>query len=313
MYQQVIARDFDQWGELVSSSFVPLRAEPVRAGDFTGDLSIKRLGDVVATQISTGPHAVHRGPELIADKDDTYCKISFQRAGHGLLIQDGRQTIISPGQFAIYDTSRPYTLVFEEDSTSSVLMVPRRRFAVDEHDLKQLTATTLGERHPLSAAVGQFALHCAPLLADLDDAVGHSLTTNVIDLLSTVMDDELYSQRDSRRPQGNSRQRQLLRDVTDYIEENLGDPHLGPTRIAEAHFISLRSLHQLFQGTDRTVAATIRHRRLAHCRDDLRDPAQSRTAVATIGARWGLIDPAHFSRTFRAHYGLPPAEFRTQV
>jgi transcriptional regulator GlxA family with amidase domain len=32
--------------------------------------------------------------------------------------------------------------------------------------------------------------------------------------------------------------------------------------------------------------------------------------VSAIAARWGLIDAAHFSRLFRAAYGLPPAEYR---
>jgi AraC-like DNA-binding protein len=32
--------------------------------------------------------------------------------------------------------------------------------------------------------------------------------------------------------------------------------------------------------------------------------------VGAIAARWGLIDAAHFSRLFRAAYGLPPGEYR---
>jgi AraC-like DNA-binding protein len=32
--------------------------------------------------------------------------------------------------------------------------------------------------------------------------------------------------------------------------------------------------------------------------------------VSAIAARWGLVDPAHFSRRFRAAYGVPPLEYR---
>lgn len=312
MYRQAIARDFDQWSELVSSSFVPLYAEPVRAGSFTGRLSFKRLGDTVMTEISALPHMVHRGHELISPSDPAFCKISFQRTGHGLLIQGGRETLIGPGQFAVYDTSRPYTLAFDADSTSYVLMVPRDRFNIDDDGLAQLTATMLGERHHLSAAVAQFALHCGQLLPGLDDATGRRLTTNVIDLLSTVMTDELYC-RGPSRPAGRTDRQQQLQAVLNYIDDNLADPLLDPQRIAEAHFVSLRSLHQLFNGTGRTVAATIRSHRLQRCRDDLSDPAQRRTPVATIGARWGLMDPAHFSRTFRQAYGESPSQFRAQA
>jgi methylphosphotriester-DNA--protein-cysteine methyltransferase len=30
-------------------------------------------------------------------------------------------------------------------------------------------------------------------------------------------------------------------------------------------------------------------------------------------ARWGFTDPAHFSRAFRAAYGMPPAEYRATM
>lgn len=32
--------------------------------------------------------------------------------------------------------------------------------------------------------------------------------------------------------------------------------------------------------------------------------------MSAIAARWGLVDAAHFSRLFRAAYGLPPTEYR---
>jgi AraC-like DNA-binding protein len=80
--------------------------------------------------------------------------------------------------------------------------------------------------------------------------------------------------------------------------------------IADAHFISLRYLHKLFEAEQTSVAEWIRRRRLERCRRDLLDPALRATPVGTIAARWGLHNPAHFSRLFRASYGVPPAEFR---
>jgi AraC-like DNA-binding protein len=43
---------------------------------------------------------------------------------------------------------------------------------------------------------------------------------------------------------------------------------------------------------------------------DLLDPALAARPVSAIAARWGLVDPAHFSRLFRAAYGVPPLEYR---
>lgn len=61
------------------------------------------------------------------------------------------------------------------------------------------------------------------------------------------------------------------------------------------------------------MSAWIRLRRLERCRRDLRDPRAVDRPVSAIAATWGLPDPAHFSRTFRAAYGITPTEYRSGV
>ncbi|MBO0807953.1 MAG: helix-turn-helix domain-containing protein [Actinobacteria bacterium] len=104
--------------------------------------------------------------------------------------------------------------------------------------------------------------------------------------------------------------RALLVSVHRYIEERLGEPNLSPAVIAAAHHVSVRYLYRLFERQGMSVAGWIRHRRLERCRRDLLDPEQWGRSVASIGARRGFADPVHFSRVFRAAYGLPPGEFR---
>jgi AraC-like DNA-binding protein len=68
--------------------------------------------------------------------------------------------------------------------------------------------------------------------------------------------------------------------------------------------------YSVFEREQATVAGWIRHRRLEGCRLDLLDPAQRDVPVSAVAARWGLANPAHFSRAFRAAYGLAPVEYR---
>ncbi|MFB6784621.1 helix-turn-helix domain-containing protein, partial [Streptomyces sp. NPDC056352] len=90
-----------------------------------------------------------------------------------------------------------------------------------------------------------------------------------------------------------------------------GPPGRSPGAIAAAHNISLRSLHRLFQDQDLTVAGWIRARRLERCRRDLADPLLHSRPVRAIAACWGFTDPTtHFSRAFRAAYGMPPGDYR---
>jgi len=100
--------------------------------------------------------------------------------------------------------------------------------------------------------------------------------------------------------------------ITAFIEEHLGEADLAPAQIAAAHHISLRELHKLFHASGTTVAGWIRQRRLEHCEHDLRDPRWQARPVAAVGARWGYPDPAHFSRLFKAAYGVGPRDYRAQ-
>ncbi|WP_142278915.1 helix-turn-helix domain-containing protein, partial [Mycobacterium sherrisii] len=49
------------------------------------------------------------------------------------------------------------------------------------------------------------------------------------------------------------------------------------------------------------------------CRQDLIDVRFADQPVSEIGARWGLLNPAHFSRTFKAILGCPPTQYRAAM
>ena len=75
--------------------------------------------------------------------------------------------------------------------------------------------------------------------------------------------------------------------------------------------ISTRYLHGLFRDTNQTHGSWIRDQRLEACRESPRH-ASNRQTAAEIAHRWGFGDQAQFSRAFKAHFGLPPKEFRDQ-
>ncbi|MBA3744875.1 helix-turn-helix transcriptional regulator, partial [Sporichthya sp.] len=94
--------------------------------------------------------------------------------------------------------------------------------------------------------------------------------------------------------------------IENYLRAHLADPTLCPDDIAAAHFISTRHLHRLFAGGGRTVAQWLREERLERARHDL---TTGRGGVAEIGRRWGFSDPAVFSRSFKAAYGISPSRY----
>ncbi|MBO1267674.1 helix-turn-helix domain-containing protein [Arthrobacter cavernae] len=306
MYRIDHADSFAGWRRLISSSFVPLGAEPVRRGPFRGQVGGRRLNEVGMMQVEACAHTVVRTPELIAAGGVGQYKLSLQLGGHGLLLQDGRETVLRPGDLAIYDTQRPYTLTYDEDFRTLVLMFPQHLLGLSPQDVSELTAVRLGNGQRLGEAVAPFVAQIGQMLPTLEGPIGYRLAMNIVDLLSTLLADEVYS-RPGQAADGHGR---LLRRIQHHIDAHLADPQLDPPGIAAAHFISTRTLHQLFADAGHTVAGWIRERRLERCRRDLLDPLHADVPVGAIGARWGLPDAAHFSRVFRGTFGASPTQYR---
>jgi AraC-like DNA-binding protein len=105
--------------------------------------------------------------------------------------------------------------------------------------------------------------------------------------------------------------RHVLRMRIDaYIQQHLADPDLSPTTIAAAHHISTSYLHKLFRNQALTITRLIRQYRLERCRRALANPRHASSSVQQIAASWGFTDKSHFSRVFRAAYGMPPGDYR---
>ena len=123
----VVADSFQEWSRAISASFVPLLAKaPKDAKDarFHGTMRARVLGQISVVEITSGPHTVLRTPELIAKSTGRFFKLSIQLSGSGRLVQDEREAVLGPGDLAIYDTSRPYELTFDDDFRTLVLMFP---------------------------------------------------------------------------------------------------------------------------------------------------------------------------------------------
>jgi AraC-like DNA-binding protein len=301
---------FEYWKHILSDTFVPLEVStPSGDADFRGRLRGCELGSPRFIEVSAEAHTARRIARLVKAAPAGCYKIGLQLRGSSVLIQDGREATLTPGDFTPYDTDRPYTLAFSDPHRMLVLVFPRDTLGLPQARLAGLTAARLpGEAGGMATLIGPFLAQVADVLDEVDTRgpwSGVRLAGNVLDLLATVLTERL----DCAPPDPDGAHRALMLQITAFIEEHLGEADLSPAQIAAAHHISPRELHKLFHAGGTTVAGWIRQRRLEHC-GDLRDPRWAARPVAAIGARWGYPDPAHFSRLFKASFGLSPHDYR---
>src|SRR6478609_38214 len=104
--------DFSAYRATVSRAVVSL---DVHAGDpdgFRGRLETGTTGDIHVFDITADEHAVHRTPALVARAPQHYFKFTVVEQGDGLIVQEGRETALRAGDMTVYDTDKPYSLLF---------------------------------------------------------------------------------------------------------------------------------------------------------------------------------------------------------
>jgi AraC-like DNA-binding protein len=296
----------DLWTSMASDMFVPLECTPHDRATFNGRLRAGVVGPLALCGLEVSPHTIKRTPKLAANTPGDQYKLSLMLGGEALIVQDRRDAVLRPGDFAIYDCSRPYTIVGGDQFRMLICMLPRDVIGLSPERMARVTATRIAGRDGLGWAMAPFLKRLADLA--VRDEVGsdhHRVVESVVDLVESLcaglVDDVIAP--------GASRAALMLR-IRAYVEAHLDEPDLSPTQVAAAHFVSKRYLHKLFEAEGVSVSRWIRERRLEHCRRDLADPDRRDHTVTSIGVRWGLVDSAHFSRLFRETYGCSPTEYR---
>lgn len=302
---------FDYWSDAVSSTFVPLECRVATPAGFTGELRNVSLGDVQLTRVTAAPHQVRRTRRAISANDPGLLKVCMQLSGTGRISQDGREAELAPGDLTLYDTTRPYTLSFDDPAHfgTFVFMFPGELLGLPPEAVARLTAVRIGGRDGLGSLVSPLVLNLATLTGVDPALLSTRLATNVLSLLETLYRERLDLGHGEPERLGAAR----LLAVQQWLDRHLADPALSPERIAAAHHISVRYLHRLFEAEGTSVSRWVKERRLEGCRRELADPSLVRHSVGAVAARWGLLDAAVFSRWFRAAYGLSPREYRMRA
>nr|WP_244194511.1 helix-turn-helix domain-containing protein [Amycolatopsis niigatensis] len=282
---------------MICATFVRLAAEPVVGGGFSGSIEHVAVGDVeLSTVVAAGQH-VRRTRALIAEGADEFLLASIQLGGRGRVEQDGRVALLSEGDMAFYDSTRAYTLHFDDPFRQLVVQVPKRELL--PRDTRRLTARSLGAGTP-GAVVATFFRSLAET-ARTGPGSGSILVPHAVGLLAAAA---AYSgQLAPDRPAVEAMARQR---IMDFLHHNLADPGLDADTVARACSVSRRTLYRIV-GED-GVAARLRRLRIDRACSLLL--ADRRRPVAAVAAACGFESESGFFRAFRTATGQTPADYR---
>jgi AraC-like DNA-binding protein len=223
----------------------------------------------------------------------------FQLSGRQRIVDRRGEQILAPGDVLLWGSQDSGSFEVPEMLEELQILVPNALF---ERQWPVL-ASDGGRRHLGAGAMvtlaraGLQALWQQRQCLSEDDL--HSALIAVIDLIGKAGPPKALFTRKAR----------LFDDILRFIDLQLEDPGVSPVSIAHQYGCSVRTLHALFAERRETVAGLIRRRRLERCRERLGDVG-SEERIGDLAMQWGFADAAHFSKLFKATYGLSPRQYR---
>jgi AraC-like DNA-binding protein len=295
------SKRFAYWQDVVCNTFVQLDCVPLSDHPFFGEINTIQVDDLQFSQVRSRDHRVTRTSQHIKNGREEYALIHFQLSGTSAVVQDGRDATIAAGDCFCYDSVRPYTLQFRDAFEALVFQIPRQRLVGRLGQTQRMTARAVRGDSLLGTLTVPFLRQLGGVVSQVDPAVARRLSSIAVDLVTVALGDLTWA--------GTA----LRCRAKAVIEESLRDPDLNTGKVAAVLGISPRYLQSLFHEEGETVSDFIWRRRLERARRDLADPLLATRYVSQIAMDNGFNDFPHFSRRFRAAFGLSPREYRATL
>jgi AraC-like DNA-binding protein len=258
------------------------------------------LGPALVFETRATAQLLSRAPAAIrADQVDHYL-IRLQRQGRWRGETGDRATDVAADSIVVLDMARP-TAALGTGIDNVNLILPR--------DLLDGVLPPF-DMHGLVLAGAPAALLRSHLVA-LTEALPHipqahapAIARATCSLVAACLAPSADAAARARAPLALSR----LAEIRRHIDRHIGSPGLSPGTIGKALGLSRSALYTVCE-PEGGVAALIQRRRLERIRKILADP-QDRRRISEIADQHGFVSRAHFSRAFRAAFGLSPREVR---
>ena len=109
----------------------------------------------------------------------------------------------------------------------------------------------------------------------------------------------------------NRTERDFIKQINEYISENIMDCGLNAAMLADHMIMSIATLNRKINSiTGTNTTNYIRQRKLARAKYLLKNSSMSMGEIQVV---CGFETPSYFSRTFRAEYGITPTECRKML
>ena len=295
------------WIDAICDTYVMLECDPLDDRQaFNGSIQHHQLSSLELSRVNASAQRVRHTKRQIAKATEDYFLVSIQTQGRGVVRQDGRDAVLAPGDFALYDSTRPYELYFEQQFEQVVLMLPGSALRSQLSGTDRMTATTVcgqrGAGHLMISMIETLQREVANFEPASAAAVAESVVSILVAGLRTL---PVLSSPDASELMLLHREQ-----IKAFVRAHLRDPSLSIALIAHSLRLSVSTVHRAFTGQPMSLSQWLWGLRLDAIKSELVDIVNQHRSASDIVFSWGFNDAAHFSRAFKERFELSPRAFR---
>ncbi|ANH72832.1 helix-turn-helix domain protein [Ralstonia insidiosa] len=300
------SKRFSYWQEIVEDLFAAVSIKCESPETFRTWRKATLLGELPAGTSLVTPVNISRTRHHVSRSSADALKVVVPLSGALAISQDKRDTLVQPGQFVLVDPARPYQENITDDLTFIWMHLPRDTVASKVSQLDKLTAIGFDRTTPYAKVAGDFMMSLSQVWNDVEGQAATHLASIALDLITMA----LWERLDRVNTHSTTHRSAQFQRAKAYIDERIADPSLSLGAVAAVLGVSSRYVSMLFAEAGFSYRHYVLEQRLARCADDLASPYLVHRTITDVAYSWGFYDGAHFSRAFKAAYGMSPSEFR---
>jgi AraC-like DNA-binding protein len=277
--------------------------------DFEQDPAVTRglqlrsrlISDIRISDVAGGPCRGQRSSVHTSYDNGDYVGLVCRIEGEEICRNAEGEVRVNKGDLLLWRNRGDLSFQTEGWTRKLIMLIPESRFATVLRKPFDTNSMVLPGTSGLGLLTSSFMVALCENLDQIDGKEAEIAVEMALDLVASLYDSTLHDEGLVRTT--------LFERIIRHIDRNLEDVNLSPADIAAAHGISRRYLHLVFAQQGHTVSGWIRERRLLRCRNELLQTSQ-KPSMTEIAHRWGYSDSAHFSRSFKKRFGMPPRSWR---
>jgi AraC-like DNA-binding protein len=232
----------------------------------------------------------------------------IQRDGAAILEQGAASPALLPEGMVLLSSVAPFEVEFavEQPACQTWLLLP---------------AETVRDICPELALDTPRVVHCAGLHVEMLKAAADLLQRgpaprllkagqHVASAVAYLLAAAVAAQGQPAEPARTSLAKYHLSRIKQFVLANLQDPELTVGKVSARLKISPSHIHRIFGNEHQTFAEWLWDQRLAACKEALEKSADTKLSISQIAFSHGFSNSSHFSRTFKARFGMSPSEAR---